>query len=83
MALFNMSEISVTTVQASILLGTICFAESRTEAEALFYAVANRLAQILDLAHRPAASEIERQVHLRSESTCSTLNERIAKLSVR
>ncbi|KAJ9497072.1 hypothetical protein H2202_007544 [Exophiala xenobiotica] len=60
-----MSDISVTTVQAAVLLGTICFADSNTEAEALYYAVANRLAQILDLAHRPTTNETERQVNLR------------------
>lgn len=68
MALFDMTDISVTTIQASILLGTICFAESKTEAEALYYAVANRLAQVLNLAHRHAETETERQVNLRSQS---------------
>ena len=66
-ALFDISDISLTTVQASILLGTICFAESNTKAEALHYAVANRLAQILDLAHCPASTETEKQVNLRGE----------------
>ncbi len=70
-ALFNMSDISVTTVQAAVLLGTISFADSNTEAEALYYAVANRLAQILDLAHRPTTNETERQVNLRSKYYCT------------
>ncbi|KAL2433722.1 hypothetical protein ABEF94_009844 [Exophiala dermatitidis] len=65
MALFDMTDTSVTTIQASVLLGTICFAESKTEAEAMYYAVANRLAQILNLAHREADNETERQVNLR------------------
>ncbi|KAK6385589.1 hypothetical protein LTS17_001158 [Exophiala oligosperma] len=64
-ALFDMTDISVTTVQAAVLLGTICFTESKAEAESLYYAVANRLALMLDLAHRQTNSETERQVNLR------------------
>ena len=66
-SLLDMTEISVTTIQACVLLGTISFSESKSEAEALYYAVANRLAFILDLLHRPVADEIERQVNLRSK----------------
>jgi hypothetical protein len=62
-----MTEISVTTIQACVLLGTISFSESNTEGEALYYAVANRLVVIMDLLHRPVADEIERQVNLRSK----------------
>jgi hypothetical protein len=66
-----MSDISITTMQACVLLGTIYFSESKTESEALYYALANRLSFILDLAHRPVADEVERQVNLRSEhATC-------------
>lgn len=71
MALFDMTDISVTTIQASILLGTICFAESKTEAEALYYAIANRLVQILNLAYRSTENETERQVNLRSQFSSS------------
>ena len=60
-----MTNVSLTTIQACVLLGTVCFSESRTEAEALYYALANRLAQIMDLPNRPAKDEIQRQVHLR------------------
>jgi hypothetical protein len=66
-SLLDMTEISVTTIQACVLLGTISFSESKSEAEALYYAVANRLAFILDLLHRPVADEIDRQVNLRSK----------------
>lgn len=70
--LLDMSDISITTIQACVLLGTISFSESRSEAEALYYAVANRLAFILDLLHRPVADEIERQVNLRSKCNYHT-----------
>ena len=60
-----MTNVSLTTIQACVLLGTICFSESKTDAEALYYAVAVRLAQIMDLPNRPFEDEIQRQVHLR------------------
>ena len=60
-----MTDISVTTIQACVLLGTISFTESQTEAEALYYAVANRLAQVMDLPNCPVENEIQRQVHIR------------------
>lgn len=62
-----MSDISITTLQASVLLGTISFSESKTKAEALYYALANRLSFILDLPHRQVGDELERQVNLRSK----------------
>lgn len=64
--LLDMTDISITTIQACVLLGTISFSECKTEAESLYYAVANRLAFILDLPNRPVASELERQVNSRS-----------------
>jgi hypothetical protein len=61
----DMADISITTVQASILLGTIAFAESRMESEAMYYSVATRLALLLKLHNRSAVSAIEHQVNLR------------------
>lgn len=65
--LLDMTDISITTIQACVLLGTISYSESKMETEALYYAVANRLAFILDLSHRPVADCVERQVNLRSK----------------
>lgn len=55
----------MTTVQACVLLGTICFAEAEAGAEALYYSIANRLALMLDLLHKPTETELERQANLR------------------
>ena len=63
--LLDMTDISVKTIQACVLLGTISFAGRRLQSEALYYSIANRLALILGLPHRPAATVIERQVNLR------------------
>ena len=67
MKLLDLTSISLTTIQACILLGTICFSESNAEAEAIYYAVANRLAQIMDLPNRHTENAVQRQVHLRGE----------------
>jgi hypothetical protein len=63
--MLNLQDISITTIQASILLGTIAYAESGMESEALYYSIAVRLALLLDLPNRPTSDEIERQLNLR------------------
>jgi hypothetical protein len=64
--LLDLTDISVTTIQASILLATVCFCDSQTEAEALYYSIAIRLALILDLPNRKCDDQLKRQVNLRS-----------------
>lgn len=64
--LLDLTDISVTTIQASILLATVCFCDSQTETEALYYSIAIRLALILDLPNRKCDDQLERQVNLRS-----------------
>jgi hypothetical protein len=63
--MLDLTDISITTIQASILLGTIAFAESTMASEALYYSIATRLALLLNLADRPTSTEIERQINLR------------------
>jgi len=64
--LLDLADISVTTLQASILLATVCFCDSQTGTEALYYSIAIRLALILDLPNRECDSQVDRQVNLRS-----------------
>ncbi len=66
--LLDMGDISVTTIQACILLGTFSYVGGASEAEALYYAVAVRLALILDLPRRSCDTELERQINLRGKS---------------
>lgn len=61
----DLRDLSLTTIQACILLGTISLSEGKMEEEAVFLSNANRMALILRLPWRHAASEIERQVNLR------------------
>jgi len=56
---------SIATIQACILLGTLCFAEGRTDTESLYYVAANRLALIMDLPRCPTTNELDRQINLR------------------
>ncbi|KAL2812295.1 hypothetical protein BJX63DRAFT_421862 [Aspergillus granulosus] len=63
--LLDLTDISVTTIQAAILLGTVCFSDSQTKSESLYYSIALRLALILDLPNRQCDDQVERQVNLR------------------
>ena len=61
----DVRDISLTTVQACILLGTLCYVDGKGEAESLYFAISLRLALILDLPRRPCNTALERQSHLR------------------
>ncbi|KAL2795232.1 hypothetical protein BJX66DRAFT_337233 [Aspergillus keveii] len=61
----DLTDISVATIQACILLGTVSFSDSQTKSESLYYSVAVRLALILDLPNRQCEDQVERQVNLR------------------
>ncbi|CEL03791.1 hypothetical protein ASPCAL04934 [Aspergillus calidoustus] len=63
--LLDLTDISVSTIQACILLGTVCFSDSQTKSESLYYSVAVRLALILDLPSKQCADQVERQINLR------------------
>lgn len=68
--LLDLRVMSIATIQACILLGTLCFAEGRTDSESLYYAAANRLALLMDLPRRPVSNELERQINLRGLYHC-------------
>ncbi|KAH8897243.1 hypothetical protein GQ53DRAFT_791831 [Thozetella sp. PMI_491] len=60
-----LSEVSLHTIRLCILLGTMASAEGNPEVENIFYGVAGRMAQLLDLPRRPASSTLEREVNIR------------------
>lgn len=66
--LLDLDDISLITVQACVLLGATAAAEGKPAAESVYYAVACRIAQLLDLPNRSAASPIEKEVNIRSPS---------------
>lgn len=63
--MLDLTDISIVTIQGALLIGTWCYAECKPQAEALYNTVANRLAIIMDLPHRPADSELEKQENIR------------------
>ena len=56
---------SLTTIQACILLGTIHNSEGRAEAGSVYYAIAARVASIIDLPNKPGLCEVEKEVSIR------------------
>lgn len=64
-ALFNLRDVSVTTIQLCVLLGSAWTAVGNAVAENLYYGIACRMAQLMDLPHRPASSQLESEVNIR------------------
>jgi hypothetical protein len=64
--LFNLREVSLTTVQAAVLLGAYVITEGEAAAEAIFYCVACRTALLLDLPNMIVASRVEQEVNCRA-----------------
>jgi hypothetical protein len=63
--LLNVRDISLTTIQACVLLGAFAITEGEAGGESVLYCIACRIAQLLDLPHRPAADKIKREVNIR------------------
>jgi hypothetical protein len=74
--MIDMRDISLTTVQACVLLGTLCYVDGRSDAEAVYCAAAVRLGHLLDLPRRPCLTALERQINLRGEPypCCAEMN---------
>lgn len=64
--LLDWNDVSVTTIQACVLLGAFAITEGNPASEAIYYAVACRIAQLLDLPNRPADDRVEQEVNIRS-----------------
>ncbi|KAM5343424.1 hypothetical protein ACJ41O_011961 [Fusarium nematophilum] len=63
--LLNLRDKSLTTIQACILLGTVCQVEGDPDTESVFYAIASRMALLLDLPNAEAESRIGREINHR------------------
>ena len=72
--LLNLREISLTTIQASVLIGAFCVTEGDPEAEAIYYGVACRNALLLDLPNIPALSRVDLEVHRRAWWTLNMID---------
>ncbi|GJC78625.1 C6 transcription factor [Colletotrichum tofieldiae] len=61
----NLRDVSLTTIQLCVLIGAAWTADGDGEAENIYYGVACRMAQLLDLPNRPATSLLEREINIR------------------
>ncbi|CAG8961079.1 hypothetical protein HYFRA_00002621 [Hymenoscyphus fraxineus] len=63
--LLNIRDISLVTVQASILLGAACIADGDDASETVYYGVGCRIAQLLDLPNIPVSCILEHEINIR------------------
>ena len=63
--LLDLRDISMTTLQASVLLGAFAITHGEAASESVYYCVACRIANLLDLVNRPYADAIEREINVR------------------
>jgi len=70
--LLDIRDTSVVTIQACIILGGIATTNDDATTESVYYTVACRMANLMDLAHRSVTYPLEREVNIRS--ACIFLN---------
>ena len=58
----------MTTAQACVLLGAFSITHGEAQAEAVYYSVACRIANLLNLTNKPTSDPVEREVNIRGES---------------
>lgn len=70
--LLDWNQVSLTTIQACVLLGAIAVTEGNSASENIYYAVACRIAQLLDLPNCKTESRVEQEINIRSLFSLST-----------
>jgi len=70
-SLFDPSDVSLQSIQASVLLGACRIVEGDAPAESVYYGIACRMAQLLDLPHRICFSRLDREINIRGISIVS------------
>jgi len=68
--LLNLRDLSLTTVQACVLLGAFSITRGEAQAESVYYCVACRIANLLNLANKATSDLIEREVNVRGGCQC-------------
>lgn len=63
--LLDLTDISLKTVQACVLLGVASRSEGEGGAESVYYSVACRIANLLDLANMPTKDALQRELNSR------------------
>ena len=65
--LLELNSLSLCSIQACILLGTVSRSEGDGAVESVYYSVASRMANLLDLVNAPIKSKIEGEINLRGK----------------
>jgi hypothetical protein len=63
--LLDLNDVSLTTIQVCVLLGAIRVVDGKPASETIYYAVACRIAQLLDLPNCPASNRVEQEIYTR------------------
>ncbi|KAF6824332.1 C6 transcription factor [Colletotrichum plurivorum] len=63
--LLNLRDISLSSIQACVLLGAYSIVEGEAGAETVFYSAACRIANYLDLPNLPTPDPLQREIHIR------------------
>lgn len=65
--LLDVSEVSLTSIQACVMLGACRIIEGDARGESVYYGIACRMAQLLDLPHRQCESLLEKEINIRGK----------------
>ena len=65
--MLDLGDLSLCSIQACVLLGTVSRSEGDGAAESVYYSAASRIANLLDLTNQPAANAIDREINIRGK----------------
>lgn len=72
--LLDLRDVSVSTIQACVLLGAFVITEGEALPEALYYGIACRLAMALDLPNMPVSTRLEQETNIRTWWTLNMID---------
>ena len=67
--LLDLRDVSLTTAQACVLLGTVSITENEAAAESVYYCAACRIANLLDIANKLSDDRLEREINIRGNTS--------------
>jgi hypothetical protein len=71
--LLDFHDVSITTIQACILIGALAIVEGEGHTESVYYSMACRMAMHLDLARMQVKSRLQQEIYNRGRRAVSTL----------
>ncbi|KXT11833.1 hypothetical protein AC579_4280 [Pseudocercospora musae] len=74
-SLLDVSDVSLTSIQACVMLGACRIIEGDAPGESVYYGIACRMAQLLDLPHRHCKTRLERELNIRVWHTLCMVDE--------